>query len=251
MNAVNYSSLDLIYRPRNMRVHKLYGFSPVEQIIMTVNIALRRQMWQLAYFTDGNIPDSLIGVPSTWTPDQIKQFQDWFDSMLLGNLQGRRSARFVPGEVAKSYVPTKEAEIFGAAEEWLSRVICFCFGVSHQALVKEVNKATAETALEQAKMDGMAPIMNWIKGLHDSILIDHFGEQELEFSGTTTRRWTRRSRPTSTPSSSASSRPSTSSRGPRARARPEPAGQRPRHLLHRRHLRALSTPISRSSSSRR
>jgi hypothetical protein len=181
MNAVNYSRLDLVYRPRNMRVHKLYGFSPVEQIIMTVNIALRRQMWQLAYFTDGNIPDSLIGVPSTWTPDQIKQFQDWFDSMLQGNLQGRRSAKFVPGEVAKSYVPTKEAEIFGHAEEWLARVICFCFGVSHQALVKEVNKATAQTAMDQAKEDGMAPIMNWIKGLHDSILIDQFGETELEF----------------------------------------------------------------------
>jgi hypothetical protein len=181
MAAVNYSALDLVYRPRNVRVHKLYGYSPVEQIIMIVNIALRRQMWQLAYFTDGNLPDSLIGVPSTWTPDQIKQFQDWFDSMLQGNSQARRSAKFVPGEVAKSYVPTKEAELFGHAEEWISRVICFCFGVSHQALVKEVNKATAETALEQSKLDGMAPIMNWIKGLHDSILLDQFDEEELEF----------------------------------------------------------------------
>lgn len=179
--AVNYSSLDLIYRPRNMRVHKLYGFSPVEQIIMTVNIALRRQMWQLAYFTDGNIPDSLIGVPSTWTPDQIKQFQDWFDSLLQGNSNRRRGGLFVPGEVAKSYVPTKEAEIFGSAEEWLARVVCFCFGISHQALVKEVNKATAQTAMEQAMQDGMAPVMNWIKGLVDSILIDQFGETELEF----------------------------------------------------------------------
>lgn len=180
--AVNYSRNDLIYRPRNLRVNKLYGFSPVEQVIMTVNIALRRQMWQLAYFTHGNIPDSLIGVPASWTPDQIRQFQDWFDSMLQGNTQERRSARFVPGEVAKSYVPTKEAEIFGVAEEWMARVICFCFGISHQALVKEVNRATAETAKEQAITDGMAPIMNWIKGLVDSILIDHYGETELEFS---------------------------------------------------------------------
>jgi len=29
--------------PRNPRPHKAYGFSPVEQIVMTVNIALRRQ----------------------------------------------------------------------------------------------------------------------------------------------------------------------------------------------------------------
>ena len=33
---------------------------------MTVNIALRRQLWQLDYFTEGSIPDALIGVPQSW-----------------------------------------------------------------------------------------------------------------------------------------------------------------------------------------
>ena len=179
--AVNYTKKDLMYRPRNVRVHKFYGYSPVEQVLMTVNIALRRQMWQLSYFTDGNIPDSLIGVPSTWTPDQIRVFQDWFDGMLAGNSQRRRGATFVPGEVAKSYVPTKEAEIFGSAEEWLARVIAYCFGLPVQALVKETNRATAETAQIQAIQDGLAPIMEWVKELVDSLLIDEFGELELEF----------------------------------------------------------------------
>jgi len=44
---------------------------------MTVNIALRRQLWQLDYYSEGSIPDALIGVPAGWTPDQIKQFQDY------------------------------------------------------------------------------------------------------------------------------------------------------------------------------
>jgi phage portal protein BeeE len=59
-----------------VRAHRVYGFSPVQQVLMTVNIALRRQLWQLDYFTEGSIPDALIGVPQGWTPDQIKQFQD-------------------------------------------------------------------------------------------------------------------------------------------------------------------------------
>lgn len=181
MVARSYDSRDLIYRPRNMRVHKLYGYSPVEQILMIINIALRREMWQLSYFTDGNLPDSLIGVPSTWTPDQIRQFQDWFDSVLSGNTTARRGARFVPGEVAKSYTPTKEAELFGGAEEWMARVVCFCFGLSHQALVKEVNRATAGTAKDTALEDGLAPIMMWVKGLIDTILLDQLGETELCF----------------------------------------------------------------------
>jgi hypothetical protein len=29
---------------------------------MTVNIAPRRRLWQLDYFTEGSIPDALIGV---------------------------------------------------------------------------------------------------------------------------------------------------------------------------------------------
>lgn len=179
--ARNYSTQDLVYLPMNPRTNRVYGFGPVEQIIMTVNIAIRRQLWQLAYFTNGNVPDSLIGVPDTWTPDQIRQFQDWFDSILMGNSERRRGATFVPGQVAKSYVPTKEAEIFGAAEEWLGRVICWAFGLSHQALVKEVNRATADTAREMALEEGLSPYMQWVKELVDTILIDIMGETEIEF----------------------------------------------------------------------
>jgi hypothetical protein len=47
---------DIVYRPRNVRAHRVYGYSPVRQVLMTVNIALRRQLWQLDYFTEGSIP---------------------------------------------------------------------------------------------------------------------------------------------------------------------------------------------------
>jgi hypothetical protein len=55
------TSDQLLYAPRNPRPHKAYGFGPVEQIIMTVNIALRRQLMQLQHFTDGNVPPREVG----------------------------------------------------------------------------------------------------------------------------------------------------------------------------------------------
>ena len=61
MPAVDYTRDELIYLPRNPRTHKIYGYSPVEQIVMTVNIALRRALHQLQFYTEGNIPESLIG----------------------------------------------------------------------------------------------------------------------------------------------------------------------------------------------
>lgn len=179
--AVDYTTEELIYRPRVKRTHKVYGFSPVEQVLMTINIAMRRQTWQLQSFTEGNVPEALIGTPATWTPDQVRQFQDWFDSMLQGNTGERRRARFVPGDVAKGYIPTKPTELFGAAEEWLIRVLCFAFSISPQAFVKEVNRATAETAQETAALDGLAPIQNWVRNLMNFILINDFKSPDLEF----------------------------------------------------------------------
>lgn len=179
--ALDYTTRELIYRPRNNRTHKIYGLSPVEQIIMTINIGIRRQVWQLQSFTEGNIPEALIGTPSTWTPDQIRSFQDWFDGMLEGNTGERRRARFVPGEVAKGYVPTKNGELFGQAEEWLARVVCYAFSVSPQPFIAMMNRATAETAQETAAQEGLAPLQQWVKGLIDSILMDDFGTEDLEF----------------------------------------------------------------------
>jgi hypothetical protein len=45
---------------------------------------LRRQLWQLDYYAEGSIPDALIGVPQGWTPDQIKQFPDYWDQEFAG-----------------------------------------------------------------------------------------------------------------------------------------------------------------------
>lgn len=179
--AIDYSTDDLIYRPRNVRTHKVYGFSPVEQIIMTVNIGIRRQVWQLQSFTEGNIPEALIGTPENWTPDQIRSFQDWFDAMLEGNTGERRRARFVPGAISKGYVATKPGELFGEAEEWLARVVCFAFSISPQPFVAMMNRSTAETAQETASQEGLAPLQQWVKNLIDTIIIEDFGNYDLEF----------------------------------------------------------------------
>ena len=129
LGAVHYTSDELLYRPRNVRNEHAFGYGPVEQIIGIVSIALRRESWQLSYFTDGNIPDALIGVPNEWSPTQVRDFQTWFDNRLAGNTGKRRGATFVPGDVAKSMVQTKETELFGKGEEWIARVICYAFNL--------------------------------------------------------------------------------------------------------------------------
>jgi HK97 family phage portal protein len=179
--AIDYSARDLLYRPRNLRVNRVYGMSPVEQIVTTVNIALRRQMYLLDYFSEGNIPDSLIGVPESWTPDQIASYQKYWDAYFDGDLGRRRRAKFVPGGVAKTFIQTKEPELKGPFDEWLARIVCFAFSISPQALAQTMNRATADTQKELAEEEGLAPILAWAKSLIDDILASEFDAPDLEF----------------------------------------------------------------------
>ena len=180
MPAVDYTAQDLIYAPRNVRTNRVYGYSPVEQIVMTVNIALRKQITTLQYFTEGNIPDALIGVPDTWNPDQISQFQTWFDSLMLGNTASRRHATFVPGGMTPTF--TRDPELKSAIDEWLARVCCFCFSISPQPFVAQMNRATASTAHDQSISEGLIPLQNWVKELVDDIIANDFDAPELEFT---------------------------------------------------------------------
>jgi hypothetical protein len=179
--AVNYSVRDIIYRPRNLRVNRVYGMSPVEQVVTTVSIALRRQIYLLDYFSEGNIPDSLIGVPENWTPDQIASYQKYWDAYFDGDLSRRRRAKFVPGGVAKTFIQTKEPELKGAFDEWLARIVCFAFSISPQALMESLNRATAETQKDLAEEEGLTPILAWVKALIDDILAAEFDSPDLEF----------------------------------------------------------------------
>ena len=108
-------------------------------------IGLKRQLHQLNYYTEGNIPESLIGVPNFWTPDQIKNFQDYWDLYFDGDLARRRRAKFVPGGVAKTFIQTKEPELKNAFDEWIARVVCFAFSVSPQPFINQMNRSTSET----------------------------------------------------------------------------------------------------------
>jgi HK97 family phage portal protein len=170
---------DLLYMPRNPRPHKAYGFSPVEQIITTVNIGLRRQAMQLQHFTEGNVPPGLLNAPDSWSPEQIRQFQEWFDSILAGNTGAR--TRLVWGPSGAKYQAFKEAPYKDDFDEWLARIVCYAFSLPPSAFTPQVNRATAQTAQETALEEGLAPLLGWIKRLVDDVIQTRMGSPDLEF----------------------------------------------------------------------
>ena len=178
--ALDYTAQEVIYRPRNKRIHRIYGFSPVEQVLTTVSIALRRQQTTLEYFTDGTVPDALAAVPESWSPAQIREMQDIWDALYSGSTAIKRKMKFIPG--GQKITQTREPELKGELDEWLARVVCYAFSVSPQAFSRMMNRATAETAKGSAEEEGLAPLLDWVKGLFDDILADEFDASDLEFA---------------------------------------------------------------------
>lgn len=178
--AVDYNSDEIHYMPRNPRANKLYGYGIIEQIVMTINIGLRKEISTLQYWTEGNIPEAICGVPLDWQPDQIKQFQEYWDSLLEGNTAARRHMKFVPGDLRLQF--TREAQLKDEYDEWLARVVCYAFSVPPLPFVRQVNRATAQTSQEAALEEGLAPLMGWVKDVMDLIIAKDFGTPDLEFT---------------------------------------------------------------------
>jgi hypothetical protein len=160
--AADFAADELIYLPRNPRPHRLYGMSPVEQIALTVNIALRRDMATLDYYHAGSTPDAFATLPKDWTLDQIKQFQDYFDALMSGNLARRRMVKFMPAEFRLT--ETRQPPLKDQYDEWLARVICYAFSIPPSAFVSQVNRVkasqkerTAESA-DRGAFDCSVPI---------------------------------------------------------------------------------------------
>lgn len=177
--VVDYTLDEITYMPRNPRSYKIYGYSPVEHVLMTVDIALRRQLSQQEFYTAGSVPDMVFGTPDTWSTDQVAQLQEWWDSILSGNTEERRRARFVPGGVKP--FPLKSEALKDEFDDWLARIICWCFDLSPQALSKAMNRATADTAKQSAQEEGLEPLKTHSKDFMDEILEKSFNAGDLEF----------------------------------------------------------------------
>ena len=178
--AVSYTSDTLVYRMRNPRVSRIYGYSPVEQVITTVNIAMRRQLSQLEFYTSGNVPEALIQAPEGWNANQIKDFQTWWDSVMEGNLAQRRKMRLIPG-IKEVYFP-KEALLKDEFDEWLARIVCFAFSISPASLIKQVNRASGEQIADTAKEEGLMPLLRFIESFLTYLVQKYLKQPQLRFA---------------------------------------------------------------------
>ena len=175
----NLTNDELIYAPRNPRPNHNYGFSPVEQVIVTINTLMRRQAAQLAYFTEGNTPAGLLNGPEGWSPDQIRDMQAWLDARLSGQTAEQAKLLWVPS--GTRYQAFKDAPIKDDFDEWLARIVAYAFSLPPTPFVRQMNKGTAGEDQDRGLEEGLEPIKRWVKRLIDGVIQDEQGGDDLEF----------------------------------------------------------------------
>jgi Phage portal protein len=181
---INLCENELIYAPmRPTPELPIYGLSEVEMIMLEATQAIRRLLYQVNFWNEGTIPDVWAQTPTDWTPQQVAMFQAYHDSLYGGNLSQKSRVRFMPGGVAPEPIKGSAGELLKSEyDEWLARIICFTFSMSPQPFINQMNRATAETAQEQAETEGLHPLMTWWKdAIMDRIVLEDFGYDDIEW----------------------------------------------------------------------
>lgn len=79
---------ELLYLPRNRRASNPFGRSCVENVLFAANLAIRNNLYDLSFFSAGNIPDGgFWKCPDDWTPDDIEKAQARLDDIARGNTE--------------------------------------------------------------------------------------------------------------------------------------------------------------------
>ena len=130
------------------------GFSPVEQIVVTIQTLINRQAAQLAYFTEGNAPLGFLTAPEGWGPGQIRELQLWLNTQLAGQPAERAKLIWTPAGAA--YTALKDPPLKDDFDEWLARIVAFAFSLPPTPFVRQMNRATAGEDQDRSLEEGLS-----------------------------------------------------------------------------------------------
>lgn len=183
--VAEFTTNEMLYDFMGSRSYSPYGLAPLESLILQTEAALRGTLYNLGYFRENNVPEGFITLPEEVadSQDKIKEWQNWFDSILAGDMRTIHRLKMLPG--GAEYIPAKKPEdmSFEKFELWLMQQTCAVFDVPPQdiGLTYQVNKATGEIQKDLSRERGLLPLANYIKEILDEIIQTELGFTDLQF----------------------------------------------------------------------
>lgn len=184
--TAEFTADEMIYELMNPRNDTPYGLAPLESLMIIVNSSLKAGMYNLAYLTDGNIPEGFFTMPETWQPQQIKDFQEYFDALMAGDETMTRRLKFMP---QGDYSPTKKPEdmAFSEFNDWLMKITCALFEINpidigFSPKTGLGGKGFSEQQNQGSHDKGLLPMAQFIEEVFTTIIHEDFGYDFLKFN---------------------------------------------------------------------
>lgn len=148
-DSVEFTAEDVSYLRFRPQADSPYGLAPIESILMTVNTDIRFQWHLLQMFTDGSVPHGFIELPpDISSPDQVAEWQDYWDAIVLGDQAKAHQLIAVPADT--KVTETRPKAFDETFPDYLVVKVAAAFGVVPQdlGLLKDVNRANGETQMD-------------------------------------------------------------------------------------------------------
>lgn len=179
------STDELIYKLMNPRTNTPYGLSPVESLIITVTTALKLSSYNLAYLTEGNVPEGFVELPAEVadSPEQMQLWQQKWDAMFSGDPKFQRKIKFLPEGMKWHPIRKPDDMAFDRFEKWLLLNTCSVMEVPPQAIGFQFDrgKGATEAEWEIGKERGLFPTANFLKEVFDRMIQEDLEQDDLEF----------------------------------------------------------------------
>ena len=145
-------------------------------------MALRKRMKDMAFFTESNIPAALLGMPADWSAENIRQYQEFLDEWLGGDIPRRSNLTLVP---SSGGVPVHEFAPFSGDptfDKWLMQITCAALDVTPAEIgfTDDVNRSSGE-GQEDVQLRAQRPLIGFVKGIVDRVLADYLHMPFLEW----------------------------------------------------------------------
>ncbi|MBT2537206.1 phage portal protein [Arthrobacter sp. ISL-69] len=165
-SSVDFTAEDLTYARFRPQTDSPFGMAPLESIMMTVNTDMRFQWHLLQMFTEGSIPGGFMELPpDVSSPDQVAEWQDYWDATFMGDQAIAHKLIAVPG--GSKFTATAPASFDPEFPKYLAIKVAAAFGVIPQdlGLTDDVNRATGETQTDTQFRVNTLPWVRFVEAI--------------------------------------------------------------------------------------
>ena len=185
-----FRSDQLLYLPTNPRANTPYGFGATEQALIVIMTGLRKQAYQLEYYSEGTVPAVYISPGDVnITPNQVRELQDALNAYAGDQAWHHKIIVLPPGSRVDPQRPQDLADQF---DEIIMTEVAMVYDVDPMSLgiIPQVSTAVSPFAAKEMAQASRTvhdrtstkPLLKFLCNIFNSVLHQVAGQDDMKFT---------------------------------------------------------------------